>query len=98
MFGGPEGRDHECAGVYCEVAPNRKLVFTWTWPNSTPERESLVTIVFRAVAEGTELDFRHEQFFDEAARDGHQRGWSGALAKLEEYLGTLPVIAERSRV
>jgi uncharacterized protein YndB with AHSA1/START domain len=98
VFGGPEGRDHECAGVYREVVPNRKLVFTWTWPNSTPERESLVTIVFRAVAEGTELDFRHEQFFDEAARDGHQRGWSGALAKLEEYLGTLPVIAERSRV
>jgi len=98
VFGGPEGRDHECAGVYREVVPNRKLVFTWTWPNSTPERESLVTIVFRAVAEGTELDFRHEQFFDEAARDGHQRGWSGALAKLEEYLGSLPVITERSRV
>src|SRR5207245_3701133 len=44
---------------------NRRLVFTWTWPNSTPERESLVTISFRATPGGTELVFLHEQFFDE---------------------------------
>ena len=57
-----------------------------------PERESVVTIVFNAVGSGTELDFRHEQFFDQAARDGHQRGWSGALAKLDDYLrSSLPV-------
>jgi uncharacterized protein YndB with AHSA1/START domain len=86
VFGGPEGKEHECAGVYREVVPNRKLVFTWTWPNSTPERESLVTITFRAVGNGTELDFRHEQFFDEAVRDGHKQGWSESFAKLEQYL------------
>ena len=92
VFGGPQGKDHEVQGVYKEVVPNRRLVFTWTWPNSTPERESVVTIVFNAVGSGTELDFRHEQFFDQAARDGHQRGWSGALAKLDDYLrSSLPV-------
>ena len=86
VFGGPKGTDHEVQGVYREVVPGRKLVFTWTWPNSTPERESVVTIVFKATAGGTEIDFRHDRFFDEAARDGHQRGWSGALAKLDEFL------------
>ena len=86
VFGGAEGRDHECAGVYCEVVPNRKLVFTWTWPNSTPERESLVTIVLRAVDGGTQLDFLHEQLFDETVRDNHRRGWSESLAKLERFL------------
>ncbi len=86
VFGGPDGKAHECAGVYREVVPNRRLVFTWTWPNSTPERESLVTIALRAAGKGTELTFLHEQFFDEAARDGHQRGWSGALDKLERFL------------
>ena len=86
VFGGAEGRDHECAGVYREVVPNRRLVFTWTWPNSTPERESLVTIVFRAAANGTELDFVHEQLFDEQVRDDHKRGWSGSLDKLERFL------------
>jgi uncharacterized protein YndB with AHSA1/START domain len=86
VFGGPDGKAHECAGVYKEVVPNRKLVFTWTWPNSTPERESLVTIVFTQVADGTELAFRHEQLFDEKVRDDHQRGWSSALDQLERFL------------
>ena len=86
VFGGPEGRAHEVQGVYQEVVPNRKLVFTWTWPNSTPERESVVTIVFRETRGGTVLDFRHEQFFDEAARDGHERGWGEAFDKLDAYL------------
>ena len=86
VFGGPQGTAHEVQGVYKEVVPNRRLVFTWTWPNSTPERESVVTIVLKAAGGGTELDFRHEQFFDEAARDGHRRGWAGAFSKLDDYL------------
>lgn len=86
VFGGPEGKAHECAGVYKEVVPNRKLVFTWTWPNSTPERESLVTIEFKAAGRGTELVFLHEQLFDETVRDNHERGWSESFAKLDHYL------------
>ena len=86
VFGGPDGKAHECQGIYREVVPNRKLVFTWSWPNSTPERVSLVTILFKQVAGGTELVFVHEQFFDEAARDGHRRGWSESFAKLEVFL------------
>ncbi len=86
VFGGPQGRDHEVQGEYREVLPHRKLVFTWTWPNSTPERESLVTILFQPAGTGTELSFRHEQFVDEAVRDNHRRGWGDSFAKLDEYL------------
>jgi uncharacterized protein YndB with AHSA1/START domain len=86
VFGGPKGTDHEVQGTYLEVLPHRKLVFTWTWPNTTPERESVVTIVFKAVDAGTALDFRHEQLFDEKVRDDHKRGWTGSLDKLEAYL------------
>jgi uncharacterized protein YndB with AHSA1/START domain len=86
VFGGPQGTAHEVQGTYLEVVPNRKLVFTWTWPNSTPERESLVTITFRAAGNGTELDFRHEQLFDDRVRDDHKRGWTGSLDKLEKFL------------
>ena len=85
VFGGPDGKMHECAGVYKEVVPNRKLVFTWHWPNSTPERVSVVTIVFEAVGKGTELHFKHEQLFDEKARDDHKRGWSASLDKLADF-------------
>ena len=89
IFGGAQGTDHEVTGVYREVVPNRKLVFTWTWPRTTPERESLVTIVFQAAGTGTDLDFRHEQLFDESVRDGHRRGWTESLDKLERFLTSI---------
>jgi uncharacterized protein YndB with AHSA1/START domain len=85
-FGGAQGTEHECAGVYREVVPNRKLVFTWCWPRTTPDRISQVTILFKPAGGGTDLEFLHEQFFDEAARDGHKRGWSEFLVKLEAFL------------
>jgi uncharacterized protein YndB with AHSA1/START domain len=86
VFGGPDGKAHECAGEYKEVVPNRKLVFTWSWPNSTPERVSVVTIVFENLKGKTQLIFKHEQLFDEEVRDNHKRGWSGALDKLAAHL------------
>ena len=81
----PDGEEHDVSGVYREVVPNEKLVFTWAW-RTTPERESLVTITLKGDGTGTMLTLTHEQFFDEPARDRHQSGWSGALDKLEKYL------------
>ena len=68
------------------MVPNRRLVFTWCWPNTTPERVSVVTITFQAVKEGTVLEFNHAQLFDEKVRDDHQRGWMGTLDKLAAFL------------
>ena len=79
----PDGEQHDVSGVYREVVPNRKLVFTWAW-RSTPERESLVTVLLRAAGSGTELTLTHEQFFDEEARDKHQHGWIGCLGRLDK--------------
>jgi uncharacterized protein YndB with AHSA1/START domain len=80
-----DGQAHDVSGEYHEVMPPRRLSFTWAW-KSTPERVSLVTIELTPVAQGCEMDFRHERFFDEAARDAHERGWTGALAKLGRML------------
>jgi uncharacterized protein YndB with AHSA1/START domain len=80
-----DGEEHDVSGTYREVIPNERLVFSWAW-KSTPERESLVTLTFREDNGGTLLTLTHEQFFDEAARDRHQYGWSGAMEKLEKYL------------
>lgn len=79
------GDTHDVSGTYREVDPPRHLVFTWVW-KSTPERESLVTIDIVPVAEGSELHFRHEQFFDTVARDRHEQGWTVILARLATYL------------
>jgi len=80
-----DGERHEVGGVYREVVPNIRLVFSWAW-HSTPERESLVTVTVAKDDDGTMLTLHHEQFFDDKARDGHRRGWTGTLEKLERYL------------
>jgi uncharacterized protein YndB with AHSA1/START domain len=79
------GEYHEVGGIYREVVPNEKLVFSWAW-HTTPERESLVTVLTKNDGDGTLLTLTHEQFFDQAARDGHKQGWTGTLDKLECYL------------
>jgi uncharacterized protein YndB with AHSA1/START domain len=79
-----DSEQHDVSGVYREVIPNERLVFTWAW-KTTPERESLVTITFKADGDGTLMTFTHEQFFDEDARDRHQHGWNGSFEKLEKY-------------
>jgi uncharacterized protein YndB with AHSA1/START domain len=80
-----DGETHDVSGTYLEVEPQRKLVFSWAW-RSTPERESRVTVRIEPDDQGCELVLVHEQFFDEAAREGHTHGWSGALAKLGKWL------------
>ncbi len=37
-FNTEDGERHQVGGVYREVVPNEKLVFTWAW-HTTPERE-----------------------------------------------------------
>ena len=79
------GEHFEVAGIYREVVPNERLVFSWAW-YSTPERESLVTVSLRPDGAGTLLTLRHEQFFDEVARDNHEHGWTELLGKLENLV------------
>ena len=79
----PDGERHSVSGVYREIVPERKLVFSWAW-QSTPERESQVTIDLKPDGDSTILTLTHEQFFDEKARDDHRRGWTLALDNLEK--------------
>ena len=85
QFWGQDDQHHSVSGVYREVVPNRKLVFSWAW-QSTPERESQVTIDLNPVAEGTMLTLTHEQFYDQKACDDHRVGWERALDNLEKAL------------
>lgn len=88
-FDAPDGASHEVSGVYQEVVPQRRLVFTWAW-KSTPERVSRVSIDLKPIAdgigEGTELSFVHDRFFDAAARTNHQRGWLPMFDQLGAFL------------
>ncbi len=79
------GEYSEVGGLYREVVPNAKLVFTWAW-HSTPERESLVTVSIKPDGAGSLMLFTHEQFFDETARDNHAKGWNELFEQLEACL------------
>ena len=77
--------EHYSSGVYREIVPNEKLVFTWAW-KSTPERESLVTVTIKPDGDGSVMTLLREQFFDEAARDNHNKGWTAIIGRLEQLL------------
>jgi uncharacterized protein YndB with AHSA1/START domain len=80
------GEEHNPTGVYREVVPDRKLVFTGEW-RGMPEWESLVTFLLEPLDGGTELTLIHERLPNEEARLSHEQGWSGLLDKLPVFLG-----------
>ena len=80
-----DGEEHDVSGVYREVVPDEKLVFTWQW-RSKPEWESLVTVTLKRDGDATILTLTHEQLPDEAERDGHRIGWTGAIDKLAQLV------------
>ena len=76
-------------GVYREVAPNKKLVYTWNWkvPNDTiQDSEFLLTIKFHGQGSESTLQVQQENFVNEEAVLPHQQGWEKALEDLQSYL------------
>ncbi len=75
----PEGDSFYLIGIYREVRPPEKLVYTWRW-ESEPERgETLVTVEFRARSSSTEVVVTHELFPNQKMRDDHDKGWNRCL-------------------
>ncbi len=81
----PDGETFRVGGVFREVVPNKKLVYTWAW-ESTPDKESLVTVELSAAGDGTELVLTHQRLADVEARDKHLHGWIGCLDRLGNFL------------
>jgi uncharacterized protein YndB with AHSA1/START domain len=86
-FRTPDGEEHRVSGTYEEVEKPHELSFTWAW-QSTPERVSFVTVTLEREGTGTHMLFRHERFFDRAARDNHERGWTVTIAKLDRLIAS----------
>jgi len=49
---------------------------------------TLITVFLRDVGGKTEMHFRHEGFASEDDRNNHNKGWTGALDRLEAFLAT----------
>lgn len=72
-------------GVYREIRPPERLVFTWISTN-TRDHTTLVTVTLRPHADGTELLLTHEGLPDGEAASGHENGWHSIATKLAAYL------------
>jgi uncharacterized protein YndB with AHSA1/START domain len=87
-----DGTEHESTGEYLELVAPWRVVMSWQWTvGGDPDERgevSRVVIELAPADAGTELTFTHERLKTEAARDSHERGWAGALDKLERYLST----------
>jgi len=74
-----DGKEYKHTGAYKIIAPPEKLVFTW---NSDFVRDTVVTVYFRGVEDGTEITLEHEFLPTDEARADHRRGWTTCLENL----------------
>ncbi len=75
-----DGKEYKHTGEYKIIAPPEKLVFTW---NSDFAQDTVVTIHFRKIADGTEITLEHEFLPTDEAREDHRKGWTMCLGNLE---------------
>ena len=78
----PAGAYYSVRGVYHEVSPHRRLVFTWEQRDSPFNGESLVTVDLQPLSNGTELRFGLAPVFDPRAPDA----WRGDFKRLGRHL------------
>jgi len=75
-----KGGEHPLSGVFEEVVPNERLVYTWTWGFGTLAGiETRVTLDFADRDGGTELTLTHELLPTGTAVDMHNAGWTGSF-------------------
>lgn len=86
----PEGDEFVHHGVYREVTPPRRLVFTHAWEKNhlEPVADTLITIDFVERDGRTTMTFTHAGFATEASRDSHEGGWSEAFDNLAAALAS----------
>lgn len=71
-------------GVYQEISPHDRIVFTWESPFNA--EGSTVTLTFKPVDDGTLVTLNHVRFVSEESRDNHLGGWTSILATLDKVL------------
>jgi uncharacterized protein YndB with AHSA1/START domain len=80
-----ENTPYSHTGIYQEIVPNQKIVFTWI---SDSVKNTLVTVELHSVNDNeTEILLTHERLPDKEQYEKHQGGWQECLDHLEEFLG-----------
>jgi uncharacterized protein YndB with AHSA1/START domain len=83
----PAGGIHVQEGVYREIEPDARLVFTWSCAE-LGVAHSVVTLELIEQGAATELVLTHELPDDPVIRREHEGGWIGCLGSLERFFAT----------
>jgi len=78
----PDGKKHGVYGVYREVEPPRKVVYTWSHDGDHIVKDSLITVEFLERGDSTEVVLTHA-IADDKERESHTSGWTSILEKLQ---------------
>jgi uncharacterized protein YndB with AHSA1/START domain len=82
--------DNWFGGVYREIEPDRRLVFTFAWESGPAGGiETLVTIIFAERNGRTVQTFHQRPFATVERRDSHVGGWTQAFDKLAAHAARL---------
>jgi uncharacterized protein YndB with AHSA1/START domain len=74
-------------GVFREVVPPERLVFTFAWEEEGERGiENVVTVTFAEQGGKTLMTMQQTPFQSFEERDGHQGGWGSAFDRLDELL------------
>jgi uncharacterized protein YndB with AHSA1/START domain len=85
----PAGGVHVQEGVYREIEPEARLVFTWTCAE-LGVADSVVTLEFAERGSQTDLVLTHELPDDPVILREHEGGWKGCLGSLTQFLESTP--------
>jgi uncharacterized protein YndB with AHSA1/START domain len=85
---GRDGRLTVKHGVYREIVPPERLVFTYITenPDGSIDPETLVEVTFADVGGRTFLTLRHSGFATEQAAIDHRGGWTSALERFADFM------------
>ena len=82
-----DGQLFTVAGVFEEVSPPARLVYTWAWQSpEADETDTRVTVEFLEGEGETEIVLTHERFTSAEQAAEHDKGWNGCLDRLTEYV------------
>lgn len=77
-------------GVFREVVPPARLVFTFAWEEDGERGlETLVTIEFSEQGGKTRMDFHQAPFKSVEQHDGHRYGWTSTFDRLVQHLAQI---------
>ena len=83
----PDGATHRAFGVYREVDPPKRLVYTWSWETEPDVIDTVITVEFNDVGNGaTEVVIRHAGLGTAKQRESHTQGWASILEKLSSFV------------